>query len=215
MTQLIEQNGVLPPRRGEVTTLLGWIDVVEPTSQDHPWLYIMKAWAYALTGNLEHVSGMLQVAEELISPLEDAPEVRIMKGTIAAARAYMANVLGKFGTAMTHARQALEYLPDSGLIPRSLRTVAISLLGDASSMSGNLEEAWQAYLEAEPIAQAAGDINLIIGAQLQPGQHPGRTGGSAPGRQDIFKNIRDGNSTGWWKACDHRADLCRAQPGLL
>ncbi len=162
VTQLIEQNGVLLLIRGEVTTLLGWIEVVEPTSQDHPWLYIMKAWAYALTGNFDHVSGMLQVAEELISPLEDAPEVRIMKGTIAAARAYMANVLGKFGTAMTHARQALEYLPDSGLIPRSLRTVAISLLGDASSMSGNLEEAWQAYLEAEPIAQAAGDINLII-----------------------------------------------------
>ena len=69
-TQLIEQNGVLLLIRGEVTTLLKWIEAVEPHSQTHPWLYILKAWAFALTGNLDRVNGMLRTAEELISTLE-------------------------------------------------------------------------------------------------------------------------------------------------
>lgn len=161
-TQLIEQNGVLLLIRGEVTTLLKWIESVEPHSRTHPWLYIFKAWAFALTGYLDRVNGMLQTAEELISAPEQTPEVRIMKGAIAAARAHQANVQGEAHLAAHFARQALEYLPDIDLVSRSLRTVATSLLGDASSMSGNLEDARQAYLEAARIGQAAGDIHLNI-----------------------------------------------------
>ncbi len=161
-TQLIEQNGVPLLIRGEVTTLLKWIEAVEPHSQTHPWLFIFKAWAFALTGNLDRVNGMLQAAEELISALELTLEVRVMQGTIAAARAFQANLLGEARIAADFARQALEYLPDIDLISRSLRTVAYGLLGDASSMSGNLEEAQQAYVEAARIGQAAGDIHLTI-----------------------------------------------------
>jgi LuxR family maltose regulon positive regulatory protein len=40
--------------------------------------------------------------------------------------------------------------------------VATSLLGDASSMNGDLQEARQAYSEAMRIAQAAGDVHLTI-----------------------------------------------------
>jgi LuxR family maltose regulon positive regulatory protein len=162
VTQLIEQNGVLLLIRGEVTTLLKWIEAVEPHSQTHPWLYIFKAWAFALTGYLDRVNGMLRIAEELISTLEETTEVRIMKGAIAAARAHQANLQGEANLAMDFARQALEWLPDIDLVSRSLRTVATSLLGDASSMSGNLEEARQAYLESAAIGQAAGDIHLTI-----------------------------------------------------
>ena len=64
--RLIEQNGVLLLIRGEVITLLKWIDAVESRSQTNPWLYIFKAWAFALSGNLDQVNGMLRNAEELI-----------------------------------------------------------------------------------------------------------------------------------------------------
>ena len=161
-TQLIEQNGVLLLIRGEVTTLLKWIEAVEPHSQTHPWLYIFKAWAFALTGNLDRVNGMLRTAEELISTLEPTQEVRMMQGTIAAARAFQANLQGEAHIAADFARQALGCLPDIDLISRSLRTVAYGLLGDASSMSGNLEDAKEAYIEAAKIGQAAGDIHLTI-----------------------------------------------------
>jgi LuxR family maltose regulon positive regulatory protein len=160
--QLIEQNGVLLLIHGEVTTLLKWIEAVEPYSQIHPWFYIFKAWAYALTGDLDRVDGMLRTAESLISSLESTQEVRMMQGTIAAARAHRANLQGQAHIAADFARQALEYLPDIDLISRSLRTVATSLLGDASSMNGDLEEARRAYIESARIGKAAGDIHLTI-----------------------------------------------------
>ena len=105
---------------------------------------------------------MLRTAEELISKLEPTQGVRMMQGTIAAARAFRANLQGEAHIAADFARQALECLPDIDLISRSLRTVAYGLLGDASSMSGNLEEAQQAYIEAARIGKAAGDIHLTI-----------------------------------------------------
>lgn len=161
-TALIEQNGVLLLIRGEVTTLLKWIEAVEPYARARPWIYIFKAWAYALTGNLDQVDGMLNTAEELISTLDPTDEVSTMKGTIAAARAHQANIQGKALLAANFARQALEYLPDVDLVSRSLRTVATSLLGDATSMSGDLEVARQDYLESARISQTAGDIHLTI-----------------------------------------------------
>jgi ATP/maltotriose-dependent transcriptional regulator MalT len=161
-TQLIEQNGVLLLIRGEVTTLLGWIESVEPHSQSHPWLYIFKAWAFALSGYPDQVEGMLSTAEGLIASLEMTQGVRVMQGAIAAARAHRANLLGEAHMAADFARQALEYLPDIDLVSRSLRTVATALIGDACSISGNLEEARQAYMESARIGQAAGDVHLII-----------------------------------------------------
>ena len=160
--QLIEQNGVLLLIRGEVTTLLNWIEAIERFSQTHPWLYIFKAWAYALSGDLDKVDGMLRTAEELISSVELTQGVKIMQGTIAAARAHQANRQGKAQIAVEFARQALDCLPDIDLVTRSLRTVATALIGDASSIMGNLDEARQAYIESARIGQAAGDIHLSI-----------------------------------------------------
>ena len=105
---------------------------------------------------------MLQTAEELISTLKPTQGVNIMQGTIAAARAHQANIQGEARMAAEYARQALKYLSDIDPVSRSLRVVATSLLGDASSMSGNLEDAEQAYLEAASIGQAVGDIHLTI-----------------------------------------------------
>ena len=160
--QLIEQNGCLLLIGGEVSTLQNWIKAVEPHTRTRPWMYIFKAWLFALTGFPERVEEMLQTAEKLISSLKPHIEVKIMRGTIASARAYRANLQGETSLAVSFARQALEYLPDIGLVSRSLRTVATSLLGDASSMNGNLEDARQAYMEAKRIGQAAGDIHLVI-----------------------------------------------------
>ena len=160
--QLIEQNGPLLLIRGELSALPNWIKAVEPYAQTRPWMCIFKAWLFALTGFPEQVEEMLQTAEKLISSLEPAIEVKMMQGTIATARAYRANMQGETSHAAKFARQALDYLPDVDLVSRSLRTVATSLLGDASSINGELEDARQAYLEAKQIGQAAGDIHLVI-----------------------------------------------------
>jgi LuxR family maltose regulon positive regulatory protein len=161
-TRLLEQNGVPLLIRGEVTTVLKWITAVEPHSQSHPWLYILKAWVYALSGELDRVGGMLQKAEDLISFLSTSQDVKIMQGAIAAARAYCSNLMGDAHKAADFARQALEILPEVDLITRSLRAVSASLLGDATSLTGDLEEAKRAYIESARISQSAGDVHLTI-----------------------------------------------------
>jgi LuxR family maltose regulon positive regulatory protein len=162
VVQLVEQNGCTLIMRGEVVTLLKWLKAVESYSQTHPWLAIQKAWALTVTGHLDQVEQTLQPAERMISSLEPTFEVRVMLGTIAAARAYSANMQGEARLAADFARQALEYLPDNDPFPQSLRSVATAALGDGSWITGNVEEARLAYTEAVRIGQAANNIHMVI-----------------------------------------------------
>jgi len=117
---------------------------------------------FALTGDPNRVEEMFQDAEKLITSPTPDMETRTMLGTIATGRAYLANLQGNTSLALKFSRSALEYLPDVDLVSRSLRTVATSLLGDACSINGDLEQAWQAYMEAKQIGLAAGDQHLVI-----------------------------------------------------
>jgi LuxR family maltose regulon positive regulatory protein len=161
-TELIEQNGVPLLIHGEIMGVSKWITAVEPYTQTHPWIYILKAWAYALSGELDRVESTLQKAEDLISLLDLSQQVEIMRGAIAAARAYQANLMGNAHKAADYARQAIKILPAVDLISLSLRVVSTSLLGDATSMTGDFEEAKRAYIESAQICQAAGDVHLVI-----------------------------------------------------
>jgi LuxR family transcriptional regulator, maltose regulon positive regulatory protein len=160
--QLIEENGCLLLISGEVTTLLNWADAIEFQSENRPWLAIQKAWALALSGNLERIEPTLQAPEKLLAPLEPTVEVRTMQGTIAAARAHCANTRGDTRSAAKYAQQALQVLPDCSSISQSIRSVATSLLGDTSSINGNLEEALQAYTETIHIGREANNLHMVI-----------------------------------------------------
>jgi len=160
--QLIEDNGCYLLMSGEVATLLDWTDAIEFESEARPWLAVQKAWALALTGNLDRVEPTLQVPERLLSPLEPTPEVRTLQGTIAAARAHCANSKGDTQSAADYARQALEKLPDCSAISRSIRSVATSILGDASWINGNLDDAASAYTEAIRLGREAGNLHMVI-----------------------------------------------------
>ena len=160
--RLIESNGCLLLISGEVTTLLNWAKAIEFQSEDHPWLAIQQAWALALEGQLERVEPTLQLPDQLLAPLGPTPEVNTMKGTIAAARAHCANSRGDTQSAAKYARQALDLLPDCSSISQSIRSVTVSILGDASRINGNLEEAIQAYTEAIQIGREANNLNMVI-----------------------------------------------------
>jgi LuxR family transcriptional regulator, maltose regulon positive regulatory protein len=160
--QLVEQNGCSLLISGQGYTLLKWVEAVDSYSQTHPWIAILKAWALALTGNFNLVEPALQKAKGLFSPDPKTFEVEIMLGSIATVRAYLANIRGEAGQAVSYAKGALEYLPDGNTFSCSLRSVATSILGDASWMNGNLEEAKQAYLEAVRISEAASNIFMAM-----------------------------------------------------
>jgi LuxR family maltose regulon positive regulatory protein len=160
--QLIEQNGCFLLMSGEVSTLLNWTHAIEFQSKAHPWLAIQMAWAQALVGNLDQVESTLQIPDQLLSPLEPTVEVRTMRGTIAAARAHCANSQGDTRRAADYAQQALQQLPDCSSISQSIRSVATSILGDASWINGNLGEAAHAYTEAIRIGREANNLHMVI-----------------------------------------------------
>ncbi|HSF79855.1 MAG TPA: LuxR C-terminal-related transcriptional regulator [Anaerolineales bacterium] len=160
--QLVEQNGCSLLMRGEGFTLLQWVESVAPFTQKHPWLSVLKAWGLALTGHLDQVEPTLQMAEGLFSPFEPALEVKIMLGSIAAVRAFIANLHGEAQLAEDYAQGALEYLPLSNDFSCSMRSVATSICGDACWINGNLEQARGAYLEAVQISQVAGNIYMTM-----------------------------------------------------
>lgn len=153
--QLVAQNGCSLLMTGEGFTLLRWVESVAPYTHTHPWLSILKAWGLALTGYVDQVEPALNTAEGLFSPLETTVESRIMSGSIAAVRAYLANLRGEAQLAADHAQRALEYLPINNDFSCSLRSVVTSIRGDASWIHGNLEAARSAYQEAVQISQAA------------------------------------------------------------
>jgi LuxR family maltose regulon positive regulatory protein len=129
--QLIEENGCLLLISGEVATLLNWTDAIEFQSETRPWLAIQKAWALALTGNLDRIEPTLQGPEKLLAPLEPTVEVRTMQGTIAAARAHCANSRGDTHSAAEYAQQALQLLPDCSSISQSIRRLILIPLRSA------------------------------------------------------------------------------------
>ena len=187
--QLIEENGCILLMSGEVATLLNWADAIEFQSETRPWLAIQKAWALALTGELDRIEPMLQAPEKLLSPLEHTDEVRTMLGTIAAARAHCANSRGDTHSAAKHAQEALELLPDCSSISQSIRSVATSLLGDTSWINGNLEEAKRAYNEAIRIGREAGNHHTVIICQLKYCRYFDRTGTASAGRRTPMSNL--------------------------
>ena len=63
--RLIEQNGVLLLIRGELSTLPHWIKAVEARAGNRPWMYIFKAWIFALSGQPDQIEEMLQTAENV------------------------------------------------------------------------------------------------------------------------------------------------------
>jgi LuxR family maltose regulon positive regulatory protein len=161
---LIEQNGGHLLMRGEVVTLLKWLETVESYVHGRPWLAILKAWALILSGHLERVERTLQAAETLVSSLEtkSTVKIRIMLGSLAAARAQWASMQAEADLAAEFAQQALAYLPENNPFSNSIRGVTTVILGDISSMKGNLKEARHAYEEAVRIGRITDNVYLSI-----------------------------------------------------
>jgi LuxR family maltose regulon positive regulatory protein len=159
---LIEQNGCMLMMRGEVVTLLHWIEATHYDADAHPWLAILKAWAFALTGQLEDVEPLLHSVDILITPAAPTLNMKIMLGTMAAARAYLANRHGNTSQAVEFAQQALSHLPGKVPFARSLRSLTTSIVGDASWINGYPERARQAYIEAAHMARTADNIHLAM-----------------------------------------------------
>lgn len=111
VAQLVEQYALSMLERGDLTTLLKWIDAVRDQVQERPWLSIYQAWALTLTAQLDQVDSLLQQAELLIQTEllpADAPHIL---GHIRAIQGYVAAMRGDPTAAVHQAQEALSLLP--------------------------------------------------------------------------------------------------------
>ena len=161
--QLIEENGCLLLMSGEVATLLNWIDAIEFQSENPS----LAGHSKSLGAGPDRGPGAGR-ADPASSRKTARPTRTHRRGQDTAgnhcrgpgalcqrAREYA------FGCGICTGRR-LELLPDCSSISQSIRSVATSILGDASWINGNLEEAIQAYTEAIQIGREANNLNMVI-----------------------------------------------------
>src|ERR671910_375859 len=158
--------------RGEVLTLLGWLEALpEGAKRRRPRLLLEHATALMWVGRLEGVEPLVGEAERIVDAAAEGTDEGspssvenihrpYLLGYAAATRAWHANLLGNPQSGIEFARRALTLLPDD---PRP-RTFATFSLAAAYSFSGDFEAASAAFAEATELGLAAGHDYLALEA---------------------------------------------------
>ena len=148
---LIERSGWSVLMRGELATLLGWLEVLpDELLRSRPQLVFFNIWALAYSGALEEVEHKLQNVD-----------LRSVRGEVATVRAHIAAVRGEITRAMALAHQASELLPAQNFF---LRGVVAQTLGLAYHWSGDPRAASQELSKAIKLSQEAGEPFLTMTA---------------------------------------------------
>jgi LuxR family maltose regulon positive regulatory protein len=153
--QLIERHSLAMVTRGELATLLRWIDALpEGLAHSRPWLCIHQAWPLTFAGKPEAAEPLLQQIEQQIS-LDDLPENDELLGNVAAMRAMLAVMGGDMPRAIELAHRADALLPADNLIPRN--TIPF-ILASTYYAEGELVQASQALTEELKMGRAADNL---------------------------------------------------------
>ncbi|MGB0386384.1 MAG: HTH-type transcriptional regulator MalT [Ardenticatenaceae bacterium] len=156
-TRLIEPLAITLLTRGELVTLLKWLDSLpESLVRTRPRLILARACIMLAAYQWQQVESLLQAAEKALS--ENATEyneaqVQRMWNEVVTLQAIVANKpRGDRGRAIELSKAALARLPEDDLL---LRGMVLMSLGMAYESTGKLADASQAYREAVALHQAA------------------------------------------------------------
>jgi LuxR family transcriptional regulator, maltose regulon positive regulatory protein len=170
---LVEQVARKMWNRGEVMTLLGWLEELpEETRRRRPQLLLQNSAALLWVGRLDDVEPLVQEIEravgvseqgrdEDLQPSADEPLRQVLLGGVAATRSWLAYLKGEPRGAIALARRALELLPGTDL---ELRTFAAFRLAEAYRTADDLEAASTAFAETAELGRAAGHDYLVLKA---------------------------------------------------
>jgi LuxR family maltose regulon positive regulatory protein len=158
--------------RGEVLTLLGWLESLPEEAKRHrPRLLLEHATALMVVGRLDEVEPLLREAEHAVGGSRadsvghqvDTGEAhrRYVLGYVATIRAWRTARLGDPQGAIELARQALTLLPKQET--RSRNIAAFSLAG-AYQDAGDLAAASAVFAEISERGLAAGNDYMALGA---------------------------------------------------
>jgi ATP/maltotriose-dependent transcriptional regulator MalT len=165
--RLMEQNaGAIFWMRGEISTFLEWLEALpDEVCHAHPRLGLVHAWALLLSGKLATIEPVLEEAErQLLASPESSelgePEIKSLRGQIAAIRSRVARLHNDLPRAIELARAALADLPqDDG----ALRSVFTLNLGMAYRQSGDVTAATRVLTQASMMSGSAGVALVALG----------------------------------------------------
>jgi LuxR family maltose regulon positive regulatory protein len=158
--RLIEDNSLAMVSRGELSTLLRWIEALpKEVALSRPWLCIHQAWPLTLADRADAAEPLLDQIERQV-PLEDSsPESQEILGHVAAMRAMAAMMRGDMPQAIELAYRAGELLPPDNVIPRN---TTLYTLASAYYAQGELWRAGQAQAEVLELGRAAGNAWMVV-----------------------------------------------------
>jgi LuxR family transcriptional regulator, maltose regulon positive regulatory protein len=156
--------------RGEVITLLGWLEKLPQVTMRHwPLLLIWYAAALMLVGRLDGVEDLLREADRALGEGPgaepgsgvDGDDPKHLLAIAAAVWSLYDRRLGDAPKAIEHARRALALLPEDNLDPRPFAAIA---LAQAYEAAGDREAASAAFADAGDLGRAAGHDYVALSA---------------------------------------------------
>lgn len=155
-SRLIQQASGDLLKRGEIATLLGWFHQIpfEVVRRD-PGLCLSFGWPLILAGQLELADGLLALAEAA------AQADPTFLGAVLTAQSNLARTRGDLPRTIDLSRRALECLPETDLISRSILALNLGL---AYWHTGQNDVAERTLLEAQRDAQACGNAYALLTA---------------------------------------------------
>jgi LuxR family maltose regulon positive regulatory protein len=162
-------------RRRQEAALLGWLEALpDELLRRRPVLSNAYAGALLQSGEAAGVEVRLRDAERWLDTAVDTADraamvvadeeaFRRLPAAIAVHRAGQALALGDVAETVSHARRALDLIPEDDHVGRG---AAAALLGLASWTSGDLEAAHRTYAAGMAALQRAGHISDVLGCAI-------------------------------------------------
>lgn len=162
--ELIEHEGPTLVMRGEVATLLGWLNALPPAVvQARPRLSLTYAWAHFVTTQIEgirpHIAAVFRSLDLTPDQVRErsaslSAQERGQVGEALALAALVATYEGEQRGAVRLAEQAFDILPREATAPRIVVSLA---LGDATRDLDDVAAASQHYAQAIGMSQEIGN----------------------------------------------------------
>ncbi len=156
---LLERSVPLAAFRGQLRTVLGWLDALpDDLVRARPILCIYHAAMLLFTGDLAGAEARLRDAERAVAPHPASDKAKTILGQVAALRVDLARFVGDLPRGVALAEQALALLPEIETTPLKLRAVAASDWSRAYLVTGDVTPASERLaLAAIPPVRANGN----------------------------------------------------------
>ena len=154
--RLIEPIALPIAARGQLSTVLGWMDALpEALVRTRPLLFVQQASYLMWDNQLEAAKARLQEAERGIREEMPAEQARAIRGSVLTIRAGIVNLSGDTTHGVSLARQALDLLPEAEVI---LRMGALVTTAHAYLASGDVTpDSEREVAAADALIRAAGN----------------------------------------------------------